>query len=71
VSKKYWTLNPLKEILVTNVSKKYCLRLDYKSFKKILVTNVRKNNVKDWTLNTLIKNISNKREQKIMLKIGL
>ena len=37
---------------------------------KRLVTNKRKNNVKDQTLNPL-KNITNKHEQKIMLKIGL
>jgi len=44
--------------------------LDFKSFKKRLLTNVRKNNIKDWTLNPQ-KKISNKREQKIRLNIGL
>ena len=52
---KDWTLNPPKNILVTNMSKK-------KTWAK--------NIVKDWTLSSL-KKISNKRDQKIMLNIWL
>jgi len=32
---------------------------------------MKKNNIKDWTLNPPKKKISNKHEQKILLKIGL